>query len=280
MLRTRMTVVVFLFSTALFALDSRVRVGDPEASAAGIRSYDISVDSGVMKILARDAHDTTVAEVATSSSMGVREIRVSLSDGSDAATLYWNVNTAKATIEELDGSRYEISMDSGGRIVGTDEAKAALSRHYEVLRLAASVVSDVGRDASAQPSSPTRFRVSPRMAIEPGGGLGYEQWAIGDWWSYYPYPFFDDQGGLGGSTSPVPICMGPTVRGWAFFLSDNPMSTRSAACGSAKADANLKCWNSACTGCCSFGDCDAYCILGDYVCVQAGITGTSCSVGG
>ncbi|HUP66526.1 MAG TPA: hypothetical protein VM557_14740 [Thermoanaerobaculia bacterium] len=65
-------------------------------------------------------------------------------------------------------------------------------------------------------------------------------------------------------------CFGPEVRGFATDLSE------SLACRDAKADANLQCWNSYCTGCCHFYECDSICALGDYFCSGA-ITGVACS---
>jgi hypothetical protein len=284
-MRIVIAVAVLLFSTTLLANDSRVHSINREAANLGIGSYDITTEDNVVGIVARDAHDAPVAEIMTSTSLGVRQIHVSLNSGHDIVTLFWNPKTATATVQEQDGSRYEIGMDFAGRLTGTDASKAALARHFDALQLGAAVVAELGELATSTTSLPKRFRVKPQMAIDPGQQLEYESWSIGDWWDFYPYPFWETNGAIGsgpigGSTSPEPSCTGPIVRGWAFFLSDAPVYTRSTACASARADANYKCWNSACTGCCAFDACDAYCILGDYVCVQAGITGTACRVGG
>jgi len=50
----------------------------------------------------------------------------------------------------------------------------------------------------------------------------------------------------------------------------------STCCESAKQNANLKCWNRACIGCCRWTACDRWCKFGTYVCM-CGITGWRCS---
>ncbi len=65
-------------------------------------------------------------------------------------------------------------------------------------------------------------------------------------------------------------CYGRYVRGSTINRS------RSYCCQYARDDANIKCSNRYCVGCCSFWSCDTYCGIGDYFC-SCGITGRSCS---
>ena len=68
-----------------------------------------------------------------------------------------------------------------------------------------------------------------------------------------------------------PGCNGPQVRGEAFGE-----MAKSIICAEARNDANVKCWNRLCVGCCELRECDAFCVLGDYLCLVAGVTGRSC----
>ncbi|MCP4744719.1 MAG: hypothetical protein GY874_01060 [Desulfobacteraceae bacterium] len=67
------------------------------------------------------------------------------------------------------------------------------------------------------------------------------------------------------------ICLGNDYRGFGYG------DSKSFCCMDAKQDANMKCWNEHCIGCCSFTVCDSLCFIGDYVCASCGITGRACS---
>jgi len=57
-------------------------------------------------------------------------------------------------------------------------------------------------------------------------------------------------------------CADWTVRG------EGTGSSRSNCCSAAEADAESKCYGS----CCKMGSCDAYCVVGDYVCPVCGVS--------
>lgn len=75
----------------------------------------------------------------------------------------------------------------------------------------------------------------------------------------------------GGGSGPVIGCSYQYIRGNAY----DEMS-RALICERAKNDANMKCTNDLCWGCCKLLPCDAYCALGDYFCVVAGVYGQYC----
>ncbi len=64
-------------------------------------------------------------------------------------------------------------------------------------------------------------------------------------------------------------CTGSWERG--FGLADS----RSWCCYQATNDVNSKCWNQWCIGCCRLLDCDAACLIGDYICF-CGRSGQEC----
>jgi len=64
-------------------------------------------------------------------------------------------------------------------------------------------------------------------------------------------------------------CTGPWERG--FSVAD----TRSWCCYQATGDVNSKCWNQWCIGCCRLLECDAACLIGDYICF-CGRSGQEC----
>lgn len=94
--------------------------------------------------------------------------------------------------------------------------------------------------------------------------------------SYGTGPILPPPNAGGGSSGPS--CAGPIVRGTASALDGN--LTRSGICDLATADANYQCSLNGlglCLGCCRLETCDAYCAMGDYLCVMAGVTGQACS---
>lgn len=64
-------------------------------------------------------------------------------------------------------------------------------------------------------------------------------------------------------------CTGPWNRG------DAVADTRSWCCYQATNEVNVKCWNQWCIGCCQLLECDAACLIGDYICV-CGRSGREC----
>mgnify|MGYP001791272838 CR=1 FL=1 len=285
-MRRLIAIIIFLFTDALFASNAHLQPGTDNAhvdvanvdvASFGIHSYDASTDDRTLKLIGRDDDGKSIAEVTISRPEGVLRIDVSRDNGHEFATLYWNGKMA--TIQERDGARYEVGMDLAGQLTGTEDAKVVFTRHYDTLLLGAAVFADIS-SASPRLRGKPGPRIKPDLYTQyPGGWNPYidysPQW-FGAWYAGWwdPYAWFGD---ARNPSTPFTDCAGREVRGWAFFLSDSSTISRSAACASAKSDANDKCSSSYCMGCCRFGDCDAFCILDDYVCVQAGVTGTSCT---
>jgi hypothetical protein len=72
--------------------------------------------------------------------------------------------------------------------------------------------------------------------------------------------------GIGNCRLSEPLCRGTSYA----------EASRSWCCNEAAMNANYCCTNMFCWGCCRRDECDAYCLLGDYVCVMCGVTGYRC----
>lgn len=210
-----------------------------------------------------------VATVATTMTFdAVRVISIDRADTSERLRLYWDGRRVK--LETGDGVLYTIDMDlETGELLGSDVALDLFRKHSESLTLAVAATADVLSRTSKLHIHSDMMSEGPPSTID----IYEPAWWL--WWNM-------SSSGFGGTwlswqTSQV-VCNGPIVRGSASALTDNGLS-RSLLCAAARDDANTRCWNSYCTGCCRLDSCDAFCFQGtDYLCATAGITGTSCSL--
>lgn len=180
--------------------------------------------------------------------------------------LAWIPSEGYAEITDITGS-YRIDFDAAARAhQAGPAAEKVFDAHKAAIGIAMESISELKRNGVWEKFlSPRKPSVQPNNVsgcLEAECGSPPADGSGGDSGSG------DTNGGLSGGYK----CNGPTVRGESTFE-----GSRSYICEAAKTDANLQCWNSYCTGCCQFGACDAYCVLDDYLCVVAGITGTSCS---
>ncbi len=85
-------------------------------------------------------------------------------------------------------------------------------------------------------------------------------------------PFSDCPTCSGGGGRWVTICGNDWVNGEAYGG-----LTKSYLCELAERDANNKCTNGWCLGCCQLLSCDSYCLEGDFACIVAHVAGRACS---
>ena len=199
---------------------------------------------------------------------GIRVISIDRADIFEHLRLYWDGRRVK--FETGDGVTYVIDMDlQTGQLLGSDVALELFRQLSESVTLAAAATADVLSQTSHLSIHSEMMSEGPPSTID----IYEPAWWL--WWNM-------SSSGFGGTwlswqTSQI-VCNGPTVRGSVNFLVDNGI-TRSSICAAAKSDANSKCWNSYCTGCCQLEACDAFCFSGtDYFCLMAGMNGTSCGL--
>jgi hypothetical protein len=236
--------------------------------ALGVKAYVLNRASQVTTI---DLLSSTkrIGFVATMRTFdGMRMISIDREDTFEHLRLYWDGHGV--TIDAGDGVLHLIGMDrETGELRGDDIALELFRRHISSFKLAAAVTDDVL-------SRTSKFATHSEMTSQ-GGYLPPDMFEP-TWWLWWDmYLGGGGDGWLMWQTSDL-ICNGPTVRGEAFAEQGDGIN-RSTICESAKNNANTKCWNSYCTGCCQLSSCDAFCFLGDdYLCVTAGVNGTACSL--
>ena len=249
-------------ASPLFALERRIRPSDT-VETMGVSAYALTStpESDVVQLV--DDQGKNFAVVSTSlATNGSRMIHIDRDGSGEHLTLYWNGHDMQ--FETGDGNLRTIGINpENGELLGEAADIALLEKYKTSLKLAAAVSDDV---LSRKP----RLTVKPTMAMEPEYWNGPVDWTIDQFWMTWYYPWWNDSG----SYRPKVVgCVGPDVRGNSYAT-----MSRSAICAAARDDANTKCSNNLCLGCCQLGECDAYCILDDYVCVVAGVTGRSCGL--
>jgi hypothetical protein len=256
-------VLVFSFCETMMGASSKLNSSDA-VRALGVSEYVLNRASQLTTIdLLRGT--AKVATVATALTVdGTRVISIDRADTSEHLQVYWDGRRVK--FETGDGVLHSIDMDlETGELIGSQVALELWQKHSASVQLAVAVTADVL-------SRTSRLHIHSEMMSEgPPSTIDIYEPAWWMWWDAYY--------GTGGSwdswkTSQVE-CFGPTVRGSVAGIG----LTRSGICAAAKDDANTKCWNQYCTGCCQLEACDALCYSGtDYLCATAGMTGTSCSI--
>ena len=256
-----------MMGASLKMASSKLNPSD-EVRALGINAYVLNRTAQVTAIDLLRGTEKIASVTTEMTSDGIRVISIDRANISEHLRSYWDGRRVK--FETGDGVIYVIDMDlQTGQLLGSDVALELFRQLSESVTLAAAATADVISQTS-------HFLIhSEMMSQGPPSTIDIYEPAWWLWWNM-------SSSGFGGTwlswqTSQV-ICFGPTVRGSATALTDNGLS-RSLICAAAKDDANTKCWNSYCTGCCRLESCDAFCFSGtDYLCAVAGITGTSCSL--
>ena len=210
----------------------------------------------------QDVAGHPLATVTAERSATSRRFTWRATDG-DAFTLTWSPLIGEVVLETGAGERFVRAMNpETGAISETPEARVAFEQRVKEIAVMAEVVihSDVAIEHAARAGNILQPRADysecTGCSINVGGGTLY-----------------DDGGGEIGSGfySAGVTCGTNWVRGYAVG-----QMSRSQICEAAKSDANVKCSNGLCLGCCYLSDCDAHCAVGDYLCSTGGVSGRYC----
>jgi hypothetical protein len=249
-----------------------------EVVARGVAEYRLGYDNGWSTVDLLDANKAVVARVATRRDIGGAQF-VSFERYAEHFTIVFDAAKGISELREPGGFSYTMKFDARTRRFEPEPGAAErFAAHYDAIALAVESIDDLRsrRDALIQEGAKRRLRPGTRLMIQdPGGSLCpfmancvFYMWN-GSWWDMNSYWDWDTSGGGAG---PNPLaCNGYTVVGESFGD-----LMRSQACHYATNDANVKCWNQYCIGCCRLQPCDAICTTGDYLCVMATVVGQAC----
>lgn len=258
--------LVLLPCVAFAATEKRLTPRD-DVQKLGIAAYSaitLAWEGGAVTLFDNRGHD--VGRVLTTRSFdGKRMIAIDRRDPAEHLIAYWSGSHLELNFG--DGLIRPLSIDLDTAAPEGDRQTVDLFETHRVsLLLAAAVADDL---LSRLP----KRQIIPALPIQGGEYWwnGPVDWTIDQFWVTWYYPWWDD--GYGTYIPRQVGCVGPTVRGWA--VAD---LSRSAICAAARSDANYKCSNQYCLGCCELLECDAVCFVGDYLCASAGVTGTSCGL--
>lgn len=228
------------------------KAGD-HASLLGIASYSIQkTPQGVDIVLLNESGNSEGSVRLTTFGPGRAAEYVAVD--MHTLRLTWNLELGAVTgATERDLQPIVITYDFQGRHWVPTERAGELLKSREGERLIA-VLRDADRFQTA--SSGLAFVPVPHTSYySPDGSV---------------QQFYDDYEEANTGAAWSPACSGPRVVGsWGA-------EWRSVACSRARNDANQQCWNGYCIGCCSLADCDAACLVTDFVC-YARVEGQSCS---
>jgi hypothetical protein len=243
-----------------------VRMAGREARARGVDAYSIRNLGGAIEMqLFRQ--DRLIGSLWFSIGASDREA-VLRTEEVPYLHLRWASTENRFVLRGSDGLTHVLEPDGIRGFTGTEAAIAARDRYSRAGELIGALMTETEIGPAARRSLRPRTdlveeceiwdascsRGTPGGILQGGGGSG---------------------GGTGGGVGePTWSCSGGYVRGEAFFS-----ASRSEICDAAQLDAQSKCWNRYCVGCCKTWNCDAYCLVGDYLCTNAGVTGQACGPG-
>ncbi len=234
----------------------------------GIRGMSLSAAENRPVITLQDHDGLIVGNVTIVRTSGA-DIDVTFeSDYADRFSLRWHPSSGALYLDTA-GETFRIDADFEQKTSRySDGAKAAFDSRATEIALIAESIAELKRHGI--------FEEVTREVAQTARKIGSNNTCYNceqpedpdvDWWTGG-----GSTSGSGGGGYYKPACNGPTVVGFAYAE-----VTKSVICELATRDANLKCWNHYCTGCCRFLSCDAYCQYGDYMCVMGSIYGQSCS---
>lgn len=279
--RVLLCVCLVMGPSAVFAAEQEWMVDDTRTASRamaerGVHAYRISTVEDVTSVQLLGKDDATIGTVKTRMTRDwTREIEYT--SAAAGWTVLWDAKQGALKLLDATGE-YSYTMNAESKAtVATPEALARLDVHRKSFEVALNALADVekhgtplGTAAVKPPASRNRLGTPSSNSWEDpgciyGGCGGFDEDLT---WS-------DTLGGSSGQRG----CSGPWVRGTTYALEGADTSTliKSMACYQAQQDANIKCWNRYCVGCCLLLECDANCLAGDYFCLIAGVTGRACS---
>jgi hypothetical protein len=273
---------LLLLASPMFALEFKAmpQVKRDKVISQGVAEYNLEYQDGWATINLLDERRNSVGRVETRQDLDGSQL-ISVERGGETFLIVFNASTGKVELRERDAT-YVATFDRQAKIFVSDPGVLErFEMHRDAIALAIETIDDVRtqRDAIlSEKVGDSKRRVKSLMAIEPGGGCpAYADCDPNMWWYYNWDGSGWDMGGSGwlwngAGFNGQPSCGGPTVVGDS---EGNLM--RAIACQKATDDANTKCWNSYCTGCCRLLTCDVWCVTGNYMCVMATVVGQACS---
>jgi len=232
---------------------------------AAVGAHDVSFAARDNKHVAelRDERGLVVATLESEAVPGHRTLSWHSTNG-DSFTLQWTLETGEIVLETANGERFVQRLDTANkRVEQTEDVRKAFEQRSAQI---AAMAETIERAETMLPLAPAGASDNVRpdysectgCEVRTGGGA-----------------LRDDQNPTGSPYPGAVVTCGTTwIRGNSYGV-----LSRSAACLAAKNDANTKCSNGYCIGCCQFSDCDAFCSTGDYLCAVAGVSGRYCVQG-
>jgi hypothetical protein len=271
--RLAQLILVLAITSSLTAEDQlsniAVSAADVELRAVGAARYDVVMARQSAQVDLRGHTGNWIGQVDLKQT-GPEVWVMRWFSPNEQFDLTWDLGNGLFSIQLSDGRIATKRVDARGAVLEVaPEFDAFLEPRMPQVAAIAMVVEKVRTFEKARkaftPRTECMFDCQPPSMGDPVYGDPYGPP------SYYD-PYFGGGGG-GGSLYRV-VCNGPWVEGSAYGWG---FGRRSELCYEAQQDANLKCWNADCTGCCEHLSCDAYCQAGDYFCVVATVTGRACS---
>lgn len=265
-LRIRSLVLVTTLLLAATAAYSQIRYDAPRRlQATGVQQLAVSpVEDGAIQIELQDSSRLSLGTITARAQEDSRLTFRFVATNGDTFLLTWDTAAAMLTLTESDGRSYTLSSaDNDDAPAVFAVARAAFAaRKAQISAIAESFANLRDRGAIRIAPNTLEGGSCPDLCSgtgTPGGGGIFNK---------DPYDPSNRPGGYS--------CNGDWVRGSATAVQGQGI-VRSDLCAQAEKDANYQCMNRYCTGCCEFRPCDAMCMVGDYFCAVAGISGHACS---
>src|SRR4051794_11079383 len=279
-------IALTLLLSALLVIGREIKTDTPrvrrdKVTVTGATQYHLGYENGWATIDLLDRHSAKVARVQTRQDVDGTQL-ISLAKGDENFLIVFDPGKGDVELRDSDGVTYSKHFDQKTRnFISSPGASERFDLHYNAIALAIETIDDLRTQKEtivSEGASPTKRHVTTLMIDETPGDSNCPPYADCDlnvYWNTLDGSawFMDGYWFWGGSGTPQqPKCFGPTVVGDS---EGNLM--RSVACAKAANDANTKCWNQYCTGCCRLLECDYWCAAGTYLCTLATVVGQACS---